>query len=144
MFPNRKAQRGFLVPLALFIIVVMAGFAITIARTSSQSNTSVIQSVVGVQAFYAADTGAQWGLNQLFYQGAPLTRASVDAACNGLTGASLNLAADGLRNCTAQLQCSVSTDPANTTSYYQVTSSSSCGNAPVFSERTVQVSAMMR
>lgn len=143
MFP-RQRQRGFLMPLAIFIIVIMAGFGIVMARTTAQSNTSVLQTAISVQAFYAADSGAQWGLNRLFYQSVPLTRAGVDAACAGLTGASVAFAVPGLSGCNTQLQCTLANDPANTTSYYQVTSSAVCGTAPVVAERTVQVSSFMR
>lgn len=147
MYPERglHQQRGFLMPLAVFIIVVMAGLALTMARTVSQSNTSVVQTAVGIQAFYAADAGAQWAMNRLFYNAAaPLTRASVDASCAALSGQSLNFATDGLRDCSTQLQCSRSTDASDTTSYYRLVSAADCGSAPVDSQRTVEVSAFMR
>lgn len=143
MCPKRY-QRGFLMPLAIFIIVIMAGFAMVMARTTAQSNTSVVQTAVSVQAFYAADSGAQWGLNRLFYQAAPLSRANVDAACTGLNGVTVTFAAPGLSGCDSQLQCASTNDPANTTSYYQITSSATCGTEPVMAERAVQVSSFMR
>jgi MSHA biogenesis protein MshP len=55
MFPNiisnktLHKQRGFLLPLALFILVVMGVLALTISRTSIQTQTSGIQEMMNVQ-----------------------------------------------------------------------------------------------
>lgn len=142
---GKKYQRGFLMPLAIFIIVSMAGFAIVMARTTAQTNSSSIQAMIAIQAFYAADSGAQWGMNQLFYNtGAPLTRTGVDASCSALSGQSRSFNVDGLRNCSATLQCVVNTDVGNTTSYYLLTSSSTCGDQPIVSQRVVELSAFMK
>lgn len=140
-----RRQRGFLMPLAVFIIVIMGGLALTMSRTVSQSNTSVIQTAIAMQAFYAADSGAQWGMNRLFYNaGTPLSRAAVDASCAALTGQSLNFATDGLRNCNVQLQCARTIDASDTSSYYLISSAAHCGSAPIDAQRTVEVSAFMR
>ncbi|BFM12057.1 MSHA biogenesis protein MshP [Simiduia litorea] len=139
------SQRGFLMPLAIFIIVAMGGFALTMARTASQSNTSAVQAMIAIQAFYAADSGAQWGMNQLFYDaGSPISRSSVDAKCVTLSGQSRSFNTDGLRNCRVELLCTLSSDPSNTISYYQITSASECGNEPIVSQRTVELSAFMK
>jgi MSHA biogenesis protein MshP len=141
--PNR--QRGFLMPLAVFLIVVMGVMALAIGRNISQSTTSTVQAMVAIQAFYAADSGAQWGMNQLFYDtSAALTRAQVDGRCTALNGQTKAFAAAGLNNCDAQLSCSRAVDPTNTTSYYVVRSSADCGDATMTSQRSVEISAFMR
>lgn len=140
-----RKQRGFLMPLAVFIIVVMGGLAIVMARNISQSTTSTVQAAVAIQAFYAADSGAQWGMNQLFYDtGAALIRTQVDSQCTNLNGQNLTFSASGLSNCDTQLSCSSATDPSNVTSYYLISSAADCGDAVIGSQRTVEVSAMMR
>lgn len=146
MYPKgRRSQTGFLMPLAIFIVVTMAGLALAMARTTSQSNSSVVQTMIGIQTFYAADAGAQWGMNQLFYSTtATLTRASVDANCVALTGQLRSFNTVGLRNCEAVLACSVNADPGNTTSYYLISSDATCGDGAFASQRRVEVSAFMR
>ncbi|WP_183910206.1 hypothetical protein [Simiduia aestuariiviva] len=132
-------------PLAIFIIVVMGGLALAISRNVAQTTNSAVQSIVSIQAFYAADTGAQWGMNRMFYDtSATLTRAQVDAGCNAVHGQSLSFSTSGLNNCQTQLSCSVSTDPSNTTSYYVISSAAQCGDAAISSQRSVEVSAFMR
>ena len=47
----QKSQRGFLIPLAIFIVVVMSFFAIALWRTTVQTTLSGAQELVSVQAF---------------------------------------------------------------------------------------------
>ena len=140
-----SGQMGFLMPLAIFIIVTMAGFALAMARTTSQTNSSAIQAMIAIQAFYAADAGAQWGMNQLFYNvSGAITRTSADASCLSLAGQTRFFDVDGLRNCRADLQCTVSADPTNTISYYQIISDAECGSEPIISQRSIELSAFMK
>ncbi|MDN3640173.1 hypothetical protein QWY82_15365 [Simiduia curdlanivorans] len=132
-------------PLAIFIIVSMAGFALGMARTTSQTNSSATQTMISIQAFYAADTGAQWGMNRLFYNtSGAISRASVDANCTALAGQGVSFDVVGLKNCSTQLQCVIDVDSSNTISYYRITSAAACGNAPIFAQRTVELSAFMK
>ena len=142
---SQREQQGFLLPLAIFIAVTMGIMALTVARNMAQSTTSAIQATVAIQAFYAADSGAQWGMNQLFYDTSlSLTRSLVDGRCSALNAQVKIFSVAGLGNCSAQLSCSISTDPGNITSYYVITSAADCGDAAVGSQRTVEVSALMR
>ena len=150
MFPSQyrlrlNRQAGFLMPLAIFIIVSMAGFALAMARTTSQTNSSATQTMISIQAFYAADSGAQWAMNRLFYNAASaISRNTVDANCTALSGQNLSFEVGGLNNCRAQVQCIIESDDAKAISYYRISSSSECGSAPIFSQRTVELSAFMR
>ncbi|RYZ93898.1 MAG: MSHA biogenesis protein MshP, partial [Moraxellaceae bacterium] len=69
MFPKsfRKNQQGFLLPLAIFIIVVMGLFALVVSRNTIQSNTAAVQEAISTQTFYAAESGAQRGMQVLFF-----------------------------------------------------------------------------
>jgi hypothetical protein len=82
-FASKKKQQGFLLPLAVFIVVVMGLFALVLSRNTIQTNTSSVQEAVSVQAFYAAESGAQRGMQHLFYLAAPTTlvRQQVDQRC---------------------------------------------------------------
>jgi len=54
-------QQGFLLPVALFIIVVIGGLALMVSKKVSESTATYIISGVSTQAFYAAESGAQAG-----------------------------------------------------------------------------------
>lgn len=147
MFPNpsptksNRQQQGFLLPLALFILVVMAVLALTISRTSIQTQTSSIQEFTNIQAFYAAESGAQRGMQHLFLNAA-LLRTDVDGRCAGWNQ-SYNFTAAGLRACTAQVSCALATDAGNVRSFYTLTSVGICGTGQYRAERSIQVGSFM-
>lgn len=147
MFPKSesmkivKQQQGFLLPLALFILVVMGVLALTISRTSIQTQTSSIQEFTNIQAFYAAESGAQRGMQHLFLNAAIL-RADVDGRCAGWNQA-VSFTAAGLRACTAQVSCTFTTDAGNIRSFYTLTSVGICGTEQYRAERTIQVGSFM-
>jgi MSHA biogenesis protein MshP len=147
MFPDPayttmpRKQQGFLIPLALFILVVMGVLALTISRTSIQTHTSAIQEFTNIQAFYAAESGAQRGMQQLFFN-ANSKRLDVDGRCSGWNQ-TFNFTSDGLRACRAQVNCAFVPDAANIRSFYTITSVGSCGADQYRAERTIQVGSFM-
>lgn len=142
---NKRDQNGFLMPLAIFILVAMGFFAITIARLTGQTAIATTQEQISSASFYAAESGAQFGMNQLFYDTASvITRAAVDANCAALDGSTFAFSVNGLKGCSATVACARSVDPANTTSFYRLRSRASCGSGNVVAQRTVEVSAYMK
>lgn len=149
MFPKyplslANNQSGFLVPLAAIIIVGIGVLAISISRLSSQGNTSAIFEGLSLQALYAAETGANAGLHNLFFDNSD--RNEADSRCNTLntTPLSLNYSATGLSACSATVTCSFTTN--GTVSYYTLESRGSCGTSlttNTTAERTIEVSAWM-
>jgi MSHA biogenesis protein MshP len=85
MYPNslQQKQQGFLLPLALFIVVVMGLFALVLSRNTIQTGTSTVQEMVSTQAFYVAESGAQLGMQNLFFPD-PSVRQQVDQRCVNL------------------------------------------------------------
>lgn len=144
-FPRRiniRAQRGFLIPVALVIVVGLSALAIAISSLSAQSQSSAFREVISAQSFYAAETGSQYAMNQLFYSvGADPSRSSVTAACASLLGVFINLNSVGLQNCRVGLSCTSSNDPSNTKSFFTVVSSAQCGSGELRTERSIQASA---
>lgn len=135
-------QRGYLMPMAIAIMVVLGLLVATLARTTSQTSFSVTQEGISLQTFYAAETGAQFGMNSLFYDtGTALTRVAVDGRCAAMSD-NLGLSGAGLNNCSAAVTCAVSATAAGS-SFYTVTSVGQCGSSGLDARRTIQVSAVM-
>ena len=132
-------------PLAAFILVVMALAAVALTRSTTQSAISVSQEAITLQAFYAAESGAQIGMSNLFYDtGTALTRSNIDTLCNNLNIANQSLTATGLSNCRITVDCTLTVAPAapdDTTSFYTINSTGTCGSGQVTATRTVEVSA---
>ena len=53
-------------PVAVFILVIMALLAAAIVQLSSPNNISAAQEILSTRAFYAAESGASWAMSQLF------------------------------------------------------------------------------
>lgn len=165
MFPDSRikcssnAQRGFLLPLALFILVVMGVLALAISRTSTQTQISGVQELTNVQSFYAAESGAQRGMQALFLSNT--TRRATDASCAAMAINHNFANVNGLKICTAQVTCScryrndtlcnasiaanylATVPPEVAKSFYTVTSVGACGPDYFRSVRTIQVGAYL-
>jgi MSHA biogenesis protein MshP len=165
MFPSSQgaftinAQRGFLLPLALFIIVVMGVLVLTISRTSIQSQTAVVQELMSLQSFYAAESGAQRGMKAIFFDVAG--RQAADNACSVMNLNPDYSSVDGLNACTVTVTCSCRYQNGNTCvagnaanyapdasadllkSFYTINSVGRCGEREYRAERSIQASAFL-
>lgn len=144
----RAGQAGFSLPIAVFILVIMALLAVGIAQLSSRSNLSATHEELSNRAFYAAESGAQWAMSTLFFDpGGSANRSFSDSACDslgappvisgtlGLSGCTLTVTCvcQGLANCTDQV--------AGAANYYTVRSTGTCGSGQVQGIRTIEVGA---
>lgn len=152
-------QQGFLLPLAIFIVVVMGVFALVVARNSIQTSSSAVQELTSVQAFYAAESGAQRAMQSLFFN-ADLTRQAVDGRCAALA-TTYNFNVTGLNNCSAAVSCqcqfqdasncvlavpadySAAASVAKLTSYYTIVSTATCGAGNLSAQRTINAGAFL-
>ena len=64
MCPERSApirNRGFLIPSAIFLLVVMAGLAAYLTTISSGQQLGSAKDIAGARAYQAARSGLEWG-----------------------------------------------------------------------------------
>jgi len=121
-------QRGLGLATALFVITVMALLAALIFQLIRSNTQSTQEQILLVRAFYAAESGVQFGLNQVFPPSGAL------GVCTaGPT--TFNLAVDGLNLCTTAMLCT--SVAVASTDYYTITSTGTCGDV----SRTIQVRA---
>ena len=60
----RRRARGVSLLTAVFLVVVLAGLAATLARLSVVQQTSAAMDMLGVQAYQAARSGLDWGIHR--------------------------------------------------------------------------------
>lgn len=144
-----RKQAGFLMPVAIFIVVIMGLFALMIWRTSVQTNRAAVQELLSTQAFYAAESGAQAGMNELFYPNAS-SKVVVDNQCANMGTLNLNFSGvDGLNLCSASVTCECSDEtgaacaPSADYSFYTLSSVGACGSGDFRAERSLRVSSYM-
>lgn len=128
-------QRGFLLPVALFVVVIMGFAALALWRTTAQTSIASTQEVISVQAFYAAESGVQSGLNELFYPNAQ-SRPAVDNRCDNLSQSLDFSGTDGLNLCSVEVGCELVES-----GLYRLTADGECGSGPTRAERTLEVEA---
>lgn len=132
---NLKRNKGFLLPAAIFILVILAGLgAYALNITSVQQATST-QDVQGSRAYQAARAGVEWAAYQVLAPGTT-TLASCPASPSNIT----------IDNFLVTVTCSRSTDyyeqgTDHTIAMYDIKSTASFGTANTsnYIERQVQV-----
>lgn len=144
-----KKQQGSALIVAIFIIVVMALLVAALSRLLTSSSESVSYEVLGTRAFFAAQSGMEQGLAQLFplATAANPTGASTYCAIPALelTGSApaavLPLISNGLQGCSFTLSCSSgrAATAATETIYYQLVSTGTCGSGQLQTSRTIQM-----
>ena len=109
-------QRGFSLPVVVGVIVLAAVLGTAMVSLVSTGQQSIALEVVSTRAFYAAESGAQYGMHRLFPpDGGPPSCAAANLAFN----------TNGLSGCSATISCA-STGPVNGNMFYTITSSGRC------------------
>ena len=62
----KKFQGGFLLPMAIFIMVILAAMGGYAMRLSVLANQSTTQDILGTQAYLAARAGYEWAAYQIY------------------------------------------------------------------------------
>jgi MSHA biogenesis protein MshP len=62
--PWQKRARGFVLPSAIFLLVVLASLAAFLVTISQAMSVTSAQDVLGARAYQAARAGIEWGLHQ--------------------------------------------------------------------------------
>src|SRR5690554_1425990 len=130
---TKPKQAGFLMPLALFILVGLGALALTISRLSSGQFSSAVQETISVQAFYAAESASQLAMNRILFTAT--NKADADLNCASVNGSSLNFTTAGLNGCSAQLSCAVVANAGDASGIYQVEVNATCGSGTLVAER---------
>jgi MSHA biogenesis protein MshP len=149
-------QAGFLLPVALFIIVVLGGMALIVSKKISQSASSYVTAGLSTQAFYGAESGAQAGLHELFF--VDDDRQLVDGRCAAMA-ISQPLFGDGLRHCSVTVSCTCNYENGNScddnnsanylgltgvsNSFYTLNARAECGVEPTIAHHLIEVGASL-
>ena len=127
-----KRQAGLSLATALFVITVMAVLAAMIFQLVRSNAESTGEEVLLIRSFYAAQTGVQFGLNEVFPpDGVPASTCAVPMT----TYPQFALDVEGLEACTADVTCAPLV--VNSATYFTITSTGTCGAV----SRKIQVRA---
>lgn len=135
MYPDRywNRQRGAGLPIAIFVITVLALIVTSMAQQQESAAAAVSQQILSQRAFYAAESGAQAGVTQALYGG----------GCASVTATPIKFSDAGLNSCTASLSCApVQADIEGSSgleTVFTLKSVGQCGSGAEAAFRTVEV-----
>ncbi len=136
--PARSKQHGLSLVLAIFVLVVLSLLAAAMFNLMASGADSVAREVLSARALFAADSGAQRQLNEIF----PPAGAAVPANCASAaqTPRTNTFTMGGLTGCNnVVVVCDyVLIDTVN---YFSITSTGSCGPAGDDAVRVIEVQA---
>ena len=130
MFCKSK-QQGFSLPAAIFILVIMALLAAAVVSIFDKGTKGVSQEILSTRAFYAAESGAQYVLGQLF----DLT----GGAANCAASSNLTFNATGSAGCSSSMTCGSVTIGSEV--FYTINSTGTCATGPDRAVRQIQLMA---
>ena len=128
---NAQLQRGFSLPVAIFILVIMALIATAAVAILNKGLGGASQEILSTRAFYSAESGAQFVLNQLF----PLNGGPANCAASS----SLNFSSTGLNNCSTNMSCNSTTIGSEI--FYTISSIGTCSTGDTVTVRQIQLMA---
>ena len=132
---SKHQQRGSMLVIALFVIVVFGLLGLTMTRLLSSSSETVIYEVLGQRALNAARAGIECAI----------ANATPGIVCAQAVSMSFNNVA-GLENCSYTVVGPINriiTDGANTFTYSIFTSTGECTAGNIITSRTVYVDALL-
>ncbi|PSF05543.1 hypothetical protein C7H09_14210 [Marinobacter fuscus] len=130
-FRSTQGQAGAGLPVALFVITVLALLVLTMAQMQQAGGEAVSLQIQSQRAFFAAESGAQLAVHKV-----------LEANDCSAVPASLGFSAAGLNGCGAALDCEsviAPLDGAGGNTVYSLTSRGWCGQGMDRAERTVEV-----
>jgi MSHA biogenesis protein MshP len=136
---RNAAQAGFLMPLALFIVVGLGALALAISRMGSSNFSAAVQEALSVQAFYAAESGIQYGMNRLLFDA--VDKNAVNTRCSSVNGATVTFNVAGLRDCSVLLNCNTVSNTGDSAGIYRLQSSATCGSDSLQAQRSLVAAA---
>ena len=128
-------QGGASIIVAVFVLVVLSFLGAAMFNLLAAGNDSVAREILSTRALFAAESGAQRRLNEVF-----IGAAACGACSAGGTFTDYGGGGNWYDSCTASVSC-CSYSPGNGVTYYELSSTGSCGPAADRAVRTVEVQA---
>ena len=135
-----KKQQGLSLVLAIFILVVLALLGAAMINILTAGTESVAREVVSTRALFAAESGAQWKLNDIFVANGTVDATQCADTNDGDPDTENFPDMTGLFGCNSvSVDCSYVT--VNSVNYFSITSTGTCGPANEPAVRVVEVQA---
>ncbi len=132
MSHNYQYQQGFGLPMALFVITVLAVILATMASMQNNSASSSGLQTQSHRALFSAESGIEAALNLLIPPDG-----SAGRSCSTVPFYSYDFLVTGLNGCSATVSCSVIS--VSSVDYYTLVSTGQCGSGLDASQKTIEI-----
>lgn len=134
MYLNYKKQRGSALVIAVFVIVVMLALAVGLSRLLISSSETVVYEVQGTRALFAAQSGLEIALTQLF----PLGTTKV-TTCPANISDQISFSDTALNGCRVIVTCEAFPKEPQIAEVFRLISRSECAANEFTTSRKVQI-----
>lgn len=133
---RRKNQSGSVLIIAVFVIVVMGMLGLTLTRLEWSNQDTLARESLGTQAWFAANSGSEWGLTYLFPLNASAAISDIQPRCQAFNVANSPVAVSAAsriieqtsdRCSSLEIVCSEVGSGVDLT-FFKITSKAVCGN----------------
>ncbi len=128
--PKNNKQRGNVLVVVLFVIIVMGYLAASLARISWSNQSATTKEFLGTKAWFTVQSANEWALTKLYPLGG--TSDSVSTLCSlVVSGASPNIAATSgceIRPMTCALVGEFNAGASDAVALFKVQSKAICGS----------------
>jgi len=132
-----KQQQGSMLVIALFIIVVMSLLAATLSRVLSSTADSVADEVYSAKAYYAAESGMDYGIYQVLRRNQVCADFPAVTPISGARNVQFDISNEvGLENCSVTINCQ--RIPVNNSSLFYLTSTGKCDGGKIIAEHNIE------
>ena len=116
------AEKGSALVMVVFVMVVLALLLAALTYITAQSNQNTAYQIASTRAYWAAQSGAEWGT----YQIAPATGSAASQCFSPNPAYPAIGSIPGLGGCSAAVQCTSAPASATTSSAYRIRSTGTC------------------
>lgn len=125
-------QRGSVLLVAIFTMIALGGLGIALLKISSSQQAITTREVLGARAFFAASSGTEWAMTQLF----PLATNPLSLPVANCSSKPIEIKFDtqlgetekGLAGCSALISCFIETSQGSVPMLqYRINSKGVCG-----------------
>jgi MSHA biogenesis protein MshP len=132
-------QKGSMLVIALFVIIVFALLGLTMTRLLSSSSDAIIHEVYGLRALNAARTGIEQAISATF----PLPPNTPSCNAASVTPVDFHPNIKGLENCSYVVDCErITVTDGATYTHYRFESTGSCQVGKILVSRRINVDAL--
>jgi MSHA biogenesis protein MshP len=143
MFPRYKMarQKGSMLVIAIFVIVVMSLLGLAMTRILSASSNTIVYEVYGLRALQAARSGIEANIAKVFP--VPKSDPEVAGPCGPLLSNVEFSAVPGFENCNYSATCDATLYGDGTHTLYKFASIGKCTAGDISVSRMVKVEAKL-